>query len=44
MMDNGWKINKNNPFILKDVDKNFGENKSIDETIINNYFEILNQR
>ncbi len=37
------RLIKNNPFILKDVDKKiFGEkNKSIDETIINNYFEYI---
>jgi len=37
------RLIKNNPFILKDVDKKiFGEEKiSIDESIINNYFEYI---
>ena len=37
------RLIKNNPFILKDVDKKiFGEKKiSIDETIISNYFEYI---
>ena len=37
------RLIKNNPFILKDVDKKiFGEKKiSIDESIINNYFEYI---
>ena len=37
------RLIKNNPFILKDVDKKIfkGENKLIDESIIYNYFEYI---
>ena len=37
------RLIKNNPFILKDVDKKIfkDKNKLIDETIINNYFEYI---
>ena len=39
------RLIKNNPFILKDVDKKIfkEKNKLIDETIINNYFEELDK-
>ncbi len=37
------RLIKNNPFILKEVDKRIfnGKNKLIDETIVNNYFEYI---
>ena len=37
------RLIKNNPFILKEVDKRIfnGKNKVIDETIVNNYFEYI---
>ena len=37
------RLIKNNPFILKEVDKRIfkEENKLIDESIINNYFEFI---
>ena len=37
------RLIKNNPFILKDIDKKIfkGKNKLIDETVISNYFEYI---